>query len=112
MVRSALWLERTLSAEILSIGRPALSRYDCVLEVCGTSLFFRIALRGNWIWISVGTLDEAEQPELLFNIGDGPEGWTTVRRFVAALERSGVKSLQPRPLGVGAKTGRDSWVIG
>ena len=47
MVRSALWLERTLGAEILSIGRPALSRYDCVLEVCGTSLFFRIALRGN-----------------------------------------------------------------
>jgi hypothetical protein len=110
MVRTAAWCEHVVGAEAVYIGRPALAKEDCILELCGTSLFFRIALRGNWIWISVGTLDE-DQPEFLFNVADGSEGWTTARRFVAVLERSGLKSVQPRPIRVGAATGPDSWVI-
>ena len=51
-------------------------------------------------------MDEAEQPESLFNIGDGPEGWVTVRRFLMALERSGVTSLRERPVHIGTKAGR------
>ena len=70
------------------------------------------ACRGSgWIWVHAGSLDQGEAPELLFNIGDGPQGWSDVRRFVAALERSGLKTLQPRPLRIGAESGPDSWVI-
>jgi hypothetical protein len=111
MVRTGLWCERVLGTEVLSIGGAALAKEDCVMELSGRSLFLRIGLRGGWIWVSACSMDEADQPELLFNIGDAPEGWTTVRRFVAALERSGVRSLQPRPLRIGAESGADSWVI-
>jgi len=79
------------------------------MEMSGRSLFYWIAIRATWIWVSVGGLDEAT--EFLFNIGDGALGWTTVRRFVAALERSGIKSLHPRPIHVGTETGRDSFTI-
>jgi hypothetical protein len=109
MVRSGLWLERVSSAEVLSIGPPALSKEDCVMELSGRSLFYRVGLRGTWIWVSAGPMDAADQPELLFNIGDGPAGWTTVRRFVLALERSGIRALHPRPIRIGA--GGDAYTI-
>ena len=65
----------------------------------------------SWIWVAACSMDEAaDQPELLFNIGDGPEGWITVRRFVMALERSGIKSLKERPLRIG-ESGPDCFVI-
>jgi hypothetical protein len=110
MVRTGLWCERVLGTKVLSIGRPALAREDCVMELSGRSLSVRVALRGGWIWVSACSMDEADQPELPFNIGDGPEGWTTVRRFVAALERSGLKSLKERPIRIGAETGPDSFI--
>jgi hypothetical protein len=111
MVRTGIWCETRLGTEVLSIGRAALTKEDCVMELAGRSLFIRVALRGTWIWISACSMDEADQPEFLFNIGDGPKGWTTVRQFIAALERSGIRSLQPRPLRIGAETGPDSFVI-
>jgi hypothetical protein len=95
MVRTGAWLDYTAGMEVLSIGRSAIDKEDCVMELSGRSLFFRIALRGGWIWISATGMDEADQPELLFNIGDGPEGWIVVRRFCQALERSGITSLHP-----------------
>ena len=88
MVRTGLWCERVLGTEVLSIGRSPFGKEDCVMELSGRSLFVRIALRGGWVWVSACGMDEADQPELLFNIGDGPEGWIVVRRFVQALERS------------------------
>ena len=113
MVRTGLWCEDVLGAEVLSIGRQACAKEDCVLELCGRSFFYWIGLRGTWIWVSVCPLDEAtDRPESLFNIGDGPEGWTTLRRFIMALERSGLTSLQPRPIHIGAGEGPDSFVIG
>ena len=57
----------------------------------------RITLQGAWIWIFATGMDEGEPPQFLFNVGDGPAGWVTVRRFVAALERSGIKSLRDCP---------------
>jgi hypothetical protein len=56
-------------------------------------------------------MDEGGGPELLFNMGDGPRFWCEVRRFIAALERSGITSLHPRPIRIGAETGPDSYVI-
>lgn len=112
MVRSAAWLEHVCGVEVLNIGRPAGAKEDCIMELCGRSLFYWISIRGTWIWVSVCPLDEAtERPESLFNLGDGPPGWTTVRRFIAALERSGITSLQPRPLHIGSGSGPDSFVI-
>jgi hypothetical protein len=61
--------------------------------------------------VSGGSLDEAElQP--IFNVGDGPAGWTTVRKFVQALERSGIKSLKERPISIGEVGSIDAFVIG
>ena len=46
------------------------------MELCPAAKFsIKIALHGGWIWISACSLDEGDQPELLFNIGDGAEGW-------------------------------------
>jgi hypothetical protein len=69
----------------------------------GRELFVRITLQGTWIWIFATGMDEGEPPQFLFNVGDGPAGWVTVRRFVAALERSGIKSLRQRPVELGTR---------
>jgi hypothetical protein len=52
------------------------------------------------------------EPQFLFNIGDGPTGWTTIRRFLQALERSGLKSLRSRPIQLGEPGSPDCFVIG
>ena len=99
--------------EVISIGRAAINMVeDCVMELSGRSLSVRVALRGGWVWVYACGMDEADQPELLFNIGDGPEGWVTIRRFLMALERSGVTSLREKPIHIGAETGEDSFTIG
>jgi hypothetical protein len=112
MVNSAAWLDATVGMEVLSIGRSAIDREDCVLELCGSQMLVRVAIQGTWIWIAVGSLDEASSPEPLFNVADGPQGWTTVRAFVAALERSGIKSLRERPVQLGEVGSPDCFVIG
>jgi hypothetical protein len=61
--------------------------------------------------VAADSLDEGEPPQSLFNVGDTPAGWTDVRRFVQALERSGVTSLRERPIRIG-ESGPDSYVIG
>jgi hypothetical protein len=79
----------------------------------GKALLYRIALRGGWIWVCVGSLDEATPPEFLFNTADGEQGWRNVRRFVAAAERSGLKSLRgPRPIELGEPGSPNSFVTG
>ena len=110
MVRSALWLERTAGMEVLSLGRPALSLEDCVLEFAGRQLAVTVSLRGGWIWLSAGTLDTGEAPEAICNFGDGPAGWTEVRKFVRALEISGIRSLHPRPIHIG-ESGPNAYTI-
>jgi hypothetical protein len=48
-------------------------------------------------------MDTADEPELLFNIGDANwKGWKHICKMVAGLERSRIKSLQPRPLEIGS----------
>ena len=111
MVGTSLWLERVAGTQTLSLGHSAFTRNECELELAGRSLWYWIALRGGWIWISVRDMDNATaDPDLFFHLGDTPTGWTTLRRFVAALERSGLASLKVRPIRIG-ETGPDSFVI-
>jgi len=112
MVRSAAWLDYTAGLEILGIGRSATDKEDCVLELCGSQMLVRVTIQGSWIWVYASSLDQGEPPEFLFNIGDGPTGWTTVRAFCAALERSGIKSLRERPIELGSPGSPDCFVIG
>jgi GH24 family phage-related lysozyme (muramidase) len=112
MVRTGDWCERTLGMEVLSCGRAALAKEDCVLELCGRALYYWIAIRATWIWVAACPLDEQTGiPDFLFNVGDGPQGWSDVRRFVQALERSGITSLKERPIRIG-EGGPNSFIIG
>lgn len=60
MVRSAAWLDAVAGLEVLSIGRSAITREDCAMELSGSQLLIRVALRGSWIWVSACGLDEPE----------------------------------------------------
>ena len=100
LLRTCLWLDRVAAVEVLTLGKSALSKYDCTAEIVG-----------GWIWISAGGMDEADEPYPLFSVGDTPENWVVVRRFCLALLRSAVRSLRERPLHIGADTGPDAWLI-
>ena len=110
MVHTAAWLDRTVGMEVSFIGRSALAKEDCVLELSGRELAVRITLRGGWVWLYACGLDEPA-PEFIFSAADGPSGWTTIRKFVQALERSGIKSLKERPIELGEPGCADRWVI-
>jgi hypothetical protein len=100
MLRSALWLETVCGLEVLSMGRSATDKADCVLELFGTQLHVRVTIQGGWLWLSACGLDEGP-PDAICNFGDGPRGWSDCRRLIANLERSGIKSLKTRPIQIG-----------
>ena len=112
MVYSSSWFERVVGLEVLYIGRPANSKIDCLVDLSGSQLFYRVAMRGNWLWLYGCGMDEPDQLEFLYNCGDGPSGWSLTRRFIQALERSGIKSLKERPIQLGEVGSVDAFVIG
>jgi hypothetical protein len=82
------------------------------MELVGRSFLYWCELRGGWIWVSVREMDNASaDPDVFFNLGDGPEGWASVRNFIAALERSGLTSLKERPIHLGSGEGPNSFTI-
>ena len=86
MVHAATWCDDQLGLDVLSIGRSADNLIeDCVLEMCGKWLAYRVALRGGWVFLKAQLCDAGGEPELLFNAGDGASGWKLVCRLVAAL---------------------------
>jgi hypothetical protein len=112
MVHTSLWCERVAGTETLSLGHSAYARNECEMELSGRSLSYWIALRGGWIWISVREMDNASaDPDVFFNLGDTPAGWADTRRFIAALERSGLTSLKERPIHLGSGEGPNSFTI-
>ena len=112
MLQSALWLDMTCGLEVLNIGRVSgLERANCTMELSGTQLSIRVSVMGGWVWVSAIGLDEGEQPEAICNFPDTSQGWRDVCKLVQALERSGVKSLQPRPVRIGEPGTRDAYCI-
>jgi hypothetical protein len=108
-VTAAAWMSHTLGLEVLSFGRPAVSKhYACKLELTGRFLLYDITLDHDWLNFSVALLDRADPPEELFHVADGPQGWQDVCRVVAAMERSGLRSLV-RPFHVGSESGPNSF---
>jgi hypothetical protein len=111
IVRSALWLERRAGLETLSIGRGGLEPANsCTLEISGRQLHYSILLDGGFVFLSVQPLDGGDS-ERLVGVGDTVDGWQTVCRLVSALERSGIKSLTPKPIELGTPGMPDCFVI-
>jgi hypothetical protein len=108
MVHVACWLTDRLDIEVLSIGRSAHGVEDCVLEVVGTWLAYRIALRGGWVWLSASLADSGDEPEALANFADGKQEWRQVCSLIRALERHKIRSLQ-RPIEAGS--GPSGWLL-
>jgi hypothetical protein len=114
MVTAAVWLGERLGMVVLSIGREALARRDsCTLVATGKWLAFHITLDGGWIWLSAQLMDQGDEPAALLTVGDGSQGWRTICRLIAALERNKIKTLGPRPLEIqDGPGGINTWVIG
>lgn len=110
-VQAAAWLIQTHGLEVMSFGRPAVSKfYACKLESTGKHLLYDITLDHNWILFSVRLMDRADPPEQLMTVVDNAEGWQTICRLVAAMERSELQSLE-RPIHVGSELGPGAFYI-
>ena len=112
MVGTGFWLERVAGTETLSLGHSAFSRAECETELAGQSFMYWLSLRGGFLFVSVRELDNASaDPDDFFSVGDTAENWAGVRRFIAALERSGLTTLEPRPIHLGSGEGPNSFTI-
>jgi hypothetical protein len=112
MVASSHWLESVTGIQIISIGHSAWSKNEAEMELVGQWFSYWASIKGTRIWISVRTMDNVgDNPDLWFSLPDGPRGWTDLRRFVQSLERSGLKTLQPRPITIGPPEGPSSFLI-
>ena len=110
-IQAAAWLSHTLGLEVMTFGRAGSApAHSCKLELTGAHLLYDVTLDGGWVFVSVGLMDRGDPPECLMSMGDNAEAWQTVCRFIAAVERSGVRSLHPRPIRIG-ESGPDSYVI-
>ena len=84
------------------------------MELVGRSFSYWVSLRGaTWLWVSVREMDNAAaDPDIFFNRRRWSERvGLASRRFIAALERSGLASLKERPIHIGAGEGPDSFII-
>jgi hypothetical protein len=69
MVHVAAWADNEFEMEVLSIGRSVDAKEDCVMELCGRWLAYRIALRGGWVWLSASLMDAICEPR--FAVANG-----------------------------------------
>jgi hypothetical protein len=101
-LRLALFAESELNLAIESFGRGGLDRAEsCTLIMTGAAFLYEIKIDDGYIFVAVALMDNADEPERLFVIGDTTNGWQTVQSFCMALESSGLRSLQPRPCDIG-----------
>ena len=112
MIQLGASLENELGMEAITCGRGASAGEDCVLEICGEWLAFRVALHGAEIRLAAALMDGDGTYEMLLRSHDDSAGWDTVKRLVSALEVNQIKALWPRPIEVGRVGDADAWVIG
>ena len=110
MISAGAWLEHALGMETLSIGRAAVDDEDCVLEIAGRWLCYRVALHGPEVRTAASLMDGIAPPETLLRSPDTEGGWDTTRRLIASLECNQVKSLA-RPIEVGQVGDPNAWII-
>ena len=102
---------RQLGLEVETFGRPADAKhYDCELVLSGRHLQYTVRLDHQWILFGIALLDRGDLPETLLSVGDNGENWQDICRLIAAMERSGLRSLQ-RPIEFGGGTGPNGFVI-
>jgi hypothetical protein len=110
-VNTSQWCERVAGTQTLSLGHSAFSRNELEMELSGRFAYW-ISLHGGRVWLSVREQDNGgPDPNIFFSLSDTPQGWTSCRRFIAALERSGLEKLTERPIRIGPGEGPDSFVI-
>jgi hypothetical protein len=83
------------------------------MEAYGQNLRYELWIDGGFLFFSAAGLDQAQADEPskpLLTIADGYEGFRTVCKLIAALERSGVTEIC-LPLRLGEPGHPDCWVI-
>lgn len=73
-----VWAENELSMEVLSLSKSALQEDDCVMELCGQWLAYRVSLRGCFVSLHSHSMDRGEEPILLLTVGDDQAGWRII----------------------------------
>jgi hypothetical protein len=84
LIRLGASLENDWGMEAIACGRGALADEDCVLEICGRWLAFRIALHGPEVRTAACLMDAADPPETLLRSPDTEAGWDTAQRLIAS----------------------------
>jgi hypothetical protein len=113
MMGFALWSESELALDIVQIGRAGLDPAEsCTLTMTGRWFAYEVRIDGGWVFVGVESMDSADGVERLFRVADTTNGWETVQRFCMALESSGLRSLQPRPLDICLDSEGGGFVLG
>jgi hypothetical protein len=108
----AVWLTNTVGLEVLSFGRSACAKhYECELVLTGRFLEYVVRLDHDRVFVLVALMDKGDPLEDLFAVPDSGEGWQNAARVIAAMERSGIKSLE-RPFQIGSELGPGAFVFG
>ena len=96
----------------ISIGCPgnSLAGNTCELEIAGKFLLYRVVIAGEAVVVSVALLDGVAEPEVLLKAKDTESAWETAFRFISALEKYEVRSLE-RPIMVGPVGEPDAWIV-
>jgi hypothetical protein len=110
--RACAWLQDVVGLEATRIARPALAR-QCFFqtELFGQHLRYALWIDGGWANLSVEGFDQVDAPtKPLLTVAAGAEGFRTVCKLIAGLERAGVKAIR-LPLQLGEVGMDDCWVV-
>ena len=111
LVRLGASIELDSDLQTISIGCQENSftgNYE--LQTAGKFLLYVVSIQGTAVLVAASLLDSTDPPQVLLKTQDVEAGWELIFRFVSALEKYEVRSLQ-RPILVGEPGQPDAWVI-
>jgi hypothetical protein len=117
LIRLGASVELDSDLQTIFIGCPTTAAYtttfvgcpeghlgaDYELETTGNHLLYRVAIVGAEVHVCASLLDSIGVPELLLKTPDSEDGWRLCSRFISALEKYEVRSLE-RPITVGNRS--------